>query len=516
MADAPPMPPPPGMAPPTTPPPGMAPPDFPPPPPPPGGGLPTMPPPGAPPGMMPPSMPPPPPPPGMTGPPAAVPGVDGLPAPVPDSAVPRGTARMLAPRAMGSQAMVAFMVTRPRQGDDKEEAPKEDSKIKEIQPWEGWTVRIDRHHPLSGEIGYLVDASQHIRQIRPDTPAAAANLHIAIGWQVVKVNGKEVEDRKEVPDLFPDGVDRVTLTVKPTSVRNMRDSDPMKQNMQGHAEQTNRTKKQTMPEPEEPGMRAGDWRCPKCKDVCFARSLECRRCGIERPEREDVDIRWIAWCSRVNQAQAFSQEWRRKYLDYAEAVWGGKIDPKRQSIESLENCFQEIGHPPMQEKGFSSLRDRTTVARLGGGSNFSGLDDANDRSRRMRTPPRRITAGGPGKGERDRDRDRDRERRDRERGERDRDRDRRGDRDRDRDRERGSDRRDRDRDRDGAGEESRGRRRRDEDAEGGRRRDEDDGGRSKRDDDGEGRSRRRDEDGEDKGRSRRGDDDGRSGRRERD
>lgn len=34
-------------------------------------------------------------------------------------------------------------------------------------------------------------------------------------------------------------------------------------------------------------MKPGDWKCPKCCDLQFARNHHCRRCGTGRPVRED-------------------------------------------------------------------------------------------------------------------------------------------------------------------------------------------------------------------------------------
>jgi len=34
------------------------------------------------------------------------------------------------------------------------------------------------------------------------------------------------------------------------------------------------------------GMKQGDWHCPKCKDLQFAKNTECRRCGAPNPDPE--------------------------------------------------------------------------------------------------------------------------------------------------------------------------------------------------------------------------------------
>ena len=34
------------------------------------------------------------------------------------------------------------------------------------------------------------------------------------------------------------------------------------------------------------GQRPGDWRCPGCQDIQFAKNTECRRCGTANPDPE--------------------------------------------------------------------------------------------------------------------------------------------------------------------------------------------------------------------------------------
>jgi len=34
-------------------------------------------------------------------------------------------------------------------------------------------------------------------------------------------------------------------------------------------------------------LKPGDWNCPKCSDMQFARNHHCRRCGTDRPVRKD-------------------------------------------------------------------------------------------------------------------------------------------------------------------------------------------------------------------------------------
>eukprot|EP00756_Hemistasia_phaeocysticola_P031446 Hpha_TRINITY_DN16354_c1_g1::TRINITY_DN16354_c1_g1_i2::g.60319::m.60319 len=443
------------MAEPGPPPPDAPPPDTPPPPPdapiPPPGDAPSGAPPGAPPPgdapLPPPDAPPPdaPPPPAPEADEGAPPPDDGTVAKKVDGE--KGTAKLISECATGSSAMKALVL---RAAPPKMRSAEKIAKMKEEEgrPWEGWDVRLDRLGPDNQDIGVVLDGGTEgkplfLKGVRPDTPAAMASMHIAIGWTLLKVNGVGVETIEEVPDSYGEAQTFI-YTLKPTSTKTLLDTDPMKKNM--------RTTKMVMPEPEEPGMRAGDWRCPKCRWHCFARALECRECGEPRPEHHECDIRWIAYTSRINHAQATNREWRRKYLNYAEHVWGGKHDPKRQTIETLEMCFSEIGEPPLPPgegpRGAKGGKGK-------GGGKGGDRDGGEDRRREMQTPPRR--GGGydrrddrdrrDARDRRDDDRDRRRRSRSRERRDRDRrdDRDRRGDRDRDRDR---RDDRDRDRDRD--------------------------------------------------------------------
>merc|ERR1711933_483205 len=38
------------------------------------------------------------------------------------------------------------------------------------------------------------------------------------------------------------------------------------------------------------GARPGDWICPGCRDLQFARNLRCRQCGHSRPEELETAL----------------------------------------------------------------------------------------------------------------------------------------------------------------------------------------------------------------------------------
>ncbi|CAJ1327212.1 unnamed protein product [Effrenium voratum] len=47
-------------------------------------------------------------------------------------------------------------------------------------------------------------------------------------------------------------------------------------------------------------MKSGDWICPNCGDLVFARNSHCRRCDTARPDFEPARLPWLPWLSRLS------------------------------------------------------------------------------------------------------------------------------------------------------------------------------------------------------------------------
>ena len=156
------------------------------------------------------------------------------------------------------------------------------------------------------------------------------------------------------------------------------------------------------------GIRDGDWQCPECPNVNFARRMECHRCGAPRPyEPRKPRARQIRDDEepRYRRPRDRSEERHRRRRSRSRSRDGGrKFERGRQKGEPPKEDNWRCGHCQNDNWGWRKvrlcpfvLRDHHTqvcnrcqkprpenlAPREGRGRGFNERDDASDR----RAPP---------------------------------------------------------------------------------------------------------------------------------
>merc|ERR1712176_36360 len=98
-------------------------------------------------------------------------------------------------------------------------------------------------------------------------------------------------------------------------------------------------------------MRPGDWMCPACGDLQFAKNANCRQCGMARPAdaggppmkrpRDDGpgtgDPEKDEFVRRIKAYQRAGESEKQQWWDYCDRNLGGKRDPARHDVRTLED-----------------------------------------------------------------------------------------------------------------------------------------------------------------------------------
>ena len=114
------------------------------------------------------------------------------------------------------------------------------------------------------------------------------------------------------------------------------------------------------------GIRDGDWQCPECPNVNFARRMECHRCGAPRPYeprkprarqlRDDEEPRYRRPRDR-------SEERHRRRRSRSRSRDGGrKVDRGRQKGEPPKEDNWRCGHCQNDNWGWRKVRLSMCVA----------------------------------------------------------------------------------------------------------------------------------------------------------
>merc|ERR1712110_1048102 len=102
-----------------------------------------------------------------------------------------------------------------------------------------------------------------------------------------------------------------------------------------------------------PNMKPGDWLCPSCGDLQFARNTSCRQCGAARPDDVDAgappfkkarvggadtgDPQKDELINRIKAFQRGGQEQKEAWWNYCDTHLGGNRDPARHDASTLED-----------------------------------------------------------------------------------------------------------------------------------------------------------------------------------